>query len=111
MHLLESSSRPLKFLSLQEQEAENVNVELMAWEQQDQLLVSRLISSMSKSILTRMVGCETSSQIWTKLNAYFAGHTRAKISQSSTMLQNIKKGSLSMTEYLLKVKDSVDCLA
>lgn len=111
MDLLESSFTPPKFLTTQDEEAGHINAEFAAWEQQNQLLVSWLLSSMSESVLTRMVGCETSTQIWTKLNSYFASHTRAKISQFKTVLQNIKKGSLNMNEYLSKVKNIVDRLA
>lgn len=35
---------------------------------------------------------------------YFTAQTRAKISQFKIMLQNIKKGSLTMKEYISKVK-------
>lgn len=45
------------------------------------------------------------------MNAYFAAQTRAKVSQFKTMLQNILKGSLSMTEHLSKVKNTMDRLA
>lgn len=66
---------------------------------------------MTKGILTRMVGCESASQILTKLNLYFDAQTRAKLLQFKTMLQKIRKGSLSVNEYLLKVKNVVDRLA
>lgn len=46
-----------------------------------------------------------------KLNLYFAAQTKAKVSQSKTMLQSIKKGSLTISEYILKVKNAVKKLA
>ncbi|RVW56384.1 Retrovirus-related Pol polyprotein from transposon RE1 [Vitis vinifera] len=53
----------LKFLTLRDGEVENVNIEFLDWEQQDQLLLSWLISSMSEGILASMVNCENFAQI------------------------------------------------
>lgn len=93
LKFLKSSKKPEKYLISQDEEADNINTDLLEWEQQDQLLVFWLLSSMSEGLLTRMVGCETSYQIWTKLNQYFATQTRAKLSQLKVMLQSAKKGS------------------
>lgn len=54
-----------------------------------------------------MVGCETSFQIWAKLKLYFM----SKIKQFKTQLQNTKKGSSTINEYILKIKNLVDSLA
>lgn len=63
LHFLEESSRPPRHLSRNGEVSGDVNIEYLEWEQQDQLLVSWLLSSMSEGVLTRMVGCESSSQI------------------------------------------------
>lgn len=108
---LESSNQPVKFVSDQDESAKAVTQEFLEWEQQDQLLVSWLLSSMTEGILTRMVGAESAHQIWSKLNLYFAAQNRAKVSQFKLILQNTKKGSLTINEYLLKVKNVIDKLA
>lgn len=110
LHFLESTSNP-HHLNPSSTESSYNDAEIVHWEQQDQLLVSWLLSSMSESILTRMVGCETAAQIWTRLNHFFATQTRAKISQFKLMLQGTKKGSSSINEYLLKIKNVIDRLA
>lgn len=79
-------------------------------EQQDQLLDSWLLSSMTEGVLTRMVGCDSTSQIWSKLIIYFAAQTRAKISQLKLILQNVKKKSLSINDFLSKIKNVIDRL-
>lgn len=61
---------------------------------------------MTEGIFTRMVDSESASQIWTKQNSYFAAQTRAKVSQSKTMLQNP-----SVNEYHLQVKNAINRLA
>lgn len=68
LQFLESTSKPVRPLDPLNEESGNINAELIHWEQQDQLLVSWLWSSMSESILTRMVGCENAAQIWTRLS-------------------------------------------
>ncbi|XP_062096643.1 uncharacterized protein LOC133802358 [Humulus lupulus] len=65
---------------------------------------------MTEGILTKVVGFETSAQVWAVLEVYFTTHTSAKIDQFTTQLQNFKKGSLALTNYLLKVKSIVDRL-
>lgn len=45
------------------------------------------------------------------MNLYFAAQNRAKVSQFKLILQNTKKGSLTINEYLLKVKNVIDKLA
>ncbi|KAL6315361.1 hypothetical protein AAG906_000468 [Vitis piasezkii] len=102
---------PLKFRSSEDRSRGIMNQDFLDWEQQDQLLVSWLISSMSKGVLSRCVNCESDFQIWKTLKVYFVSQTHAKISQYKTLLQNTKKESLSMNEYLLKIRGFVDLLA
>ena len=74
----------LKFLTLRDGEVENVNIEFLDWEQQDQLLLSWLISSMSEGILASMVNCENFAQVWKTLERYFVVQIRAQMSQFKT---------------------------
>lgn len=66
---------------------------------------------MSDSMLTMMVGCEHAHEIWSKLDAFFASQTRAKVKQFKSQLRLLKKNSLRMSEYILKVKHLVNSLA
>lgn len=66
---------------------------------------------MLESLLLRMVGCETSSQIWKTLETRFASQTKANVSQLKTQLQNTRKANSSIIDYLLKIKSNVDLLA
>uniref|UniRef100_A0A803P7H9 Reverse transcriptase Ty1/copia-type domain-containing protein n=1 Tax=Cannabis sativa TaxID=3483 RepID=A0A803P7H9_CANSA len=96
---------------IRDQISENYNPPYLDWEVQDQLLMSWLLSSMSESLLTRMVGCETSQQIWSTLEKFFTLQVSAKALEFRTKLQNLKKGSLSLSDYLLKLKHHIDLLA
>ncbi|KAF7825310.1 Retrovirus-related Pol polyprotein from transposon RE1 [Senna tora] len=50
----------------------------MFWIKQDQLLMAWLVGSMSEGMLTHIVGCNSSSQIWKTLEERFASQTKPK---------------------------------
>lgn len=109
--LFDSSSSPPWFLSRSDEEACIINQAFLEWEQQDQLILSWMLASVSDDILTRLVNCDSSAAVWKTLDVYFAAQVRAKVSQFKLQLQSLKKGSLSINEYLLKIRHCVDMLA
>ncbi|KAG5062039.1 hypothetical protein JHK85_003222 [Glycine max] len=72
------------------------------------------LSQCLRNLITRMIGCETSSQLWLKLELFFASRTRAK-TKSAKKIQfknKMKTGSINdYTEYMSSVKKIVDMLA
>ncbi|XP_062089056.1 uncharacterized protein LOC133795619 [Humulus lupulus] len=60
--------------------------------------------------LTRMVGSETTAQIWNSLCEYYTAQNKAKNMQYKTMLCNTRM-TRSLDDYLLKIKLIVDTLA
>uniref|UniRef100_A0A803QDW0 GAG-pre-integrase domain-containing protein n=1 Tax=Cannabis sativa TaxID=3483 RepID=A0A803QDW0_CANSA len=62
---------PAEFLTEDDRAHNRVNQIFTDWEVQDQLLVLWLLSFMTESLLTRMVGCNTAQQIWTTLKKHF----------------------------------------
>ena len=66
---------------------------------------------MSESVLSRMISCETSSQVWSSLQTYFTSQTGAKASQYKTQLKSIKKEGMTMNDFLLKIRNVVDLLS
>ncbi|KAK6151475.1 hypothetical protein DH2020_014110 [Rehmannia glutinosa] len=81
------------------------------WMRQDQVLASWLLSSLSENVLISTVGLTSSKEIWECLEIGFASQSRARIMQYRLQLQTLKKGNLSMREYLNKVKVCCDTLA
>ena len=59
-------------------------------EQQDNLLLSWLLTSLSESVRIRMVGCVFAYQVWEKIEKFFASQTRARIRQLKTQLRSTK---------------------
>lgn len=67
---------PPRFLSDADQ-GDKVNPEFLDWEQQDQYLFSWLLTTLSDSVLPRVVGCVHLYQIWDEGHTYFNSQTTA----------------------------------
>ena len=92
---------PLRFLTDEDRDALNVNPEYAAWDRQDSLLFSWLLTTLSESIQARVVSCRHSYQIWDLVFQYFHSLTKVKATQLRLELRTIKKGNRSCSEYLL----------
>ncbi|CAB4268994.1 unnamed protein product [Prunus armeniaca] len=68
-------------------------------------------SSLSESILPYIVGSSTSRDLWLTLEKRFAAITISHLLQLKACIQNLKKGSLPMLDYLQLIKHTVDSLA
>lgn len=65
---------------------------------------------MSESIVSRMINCETTCQLWTTLESYFGSQVREKFAQYKTALVNTKNTTMTIKEFLLKIPNYVDIL-
>jgi len=65
---------------------------------------------MTSGILTKMVGLDSSHQVWHKLQTHYASQTRAQIKKHKQLLRTPKKDR-SVSAYLLEIKKTVDTLA
>lgn len=101
---------PPRFLSEADRDAGNINPAYTTWEQQDSLLFTWLLSSLSESVLPHVMICVHSWQIWEELHNFFDAQNKAQSSQLRSELKTISKGSLSMTDYLKKIKLTVNTL-
>ncbi|KAL5772664.1 hypothetical protein ACOSQ2_012588 [Xanthoceras sorbifolium] len=70
-----------------------------------------ILSSISQELLPEFVGCVTASEAWLSIEKLFSSESKANIMQLKLQLQTLKKGSLSMSEYLMKKKSIMDALA
>ncbi|CAA0842233.1 Unknown protein [Striga hermonthica] len=101
---------PPRFLSSGSGDPPALNPEFAIWVRQDQLLMSWLLSSLSKNLLIMMVGKTTSREVWLSLESNFSGLSKARLMHHKLQLQTLKKGSTSMREFLGKVKACCDAL-
>ena len=102
---------PIQFLTEDDRAEGNENLAYSTWEQQDQVLLSWLQSTLSSSILSRLIGCEHSYEVWDQLHDYFQKQTRAKARQLRTKLRTTTLEQKSMSEFLLRIKCLVDALS
>jgi len=75
----------------------------------DQLLVAWFLASMT-SLLTKMVGLESSTQIWNRLLTHYASHNRTMVKKFKMLLKT-PKNDRSIYVYLNDIKKLVDSLA
>lgn len=87
------------------------NLAFVADEQQDSALTSWLMSSVSPSLHTHLVGLHSAFEIWNKLNQIFALQSRTKRMHYRCMLHNVKKQDKTMREYLAEIKHICDVLS
>ncbi|PON41419.1 hypothetical protein TorRG33x02_338080 [Trema orientale] len=66
---------------------------------------------MVDTIQAQTVGYHTASDVWQAVGTIFGSQSKAKIMQYKLQLQTLKKGGMSMREYLLKMKSAADVLA
>jgi hypothetical protein len=88
-----------------------VNPEFSHWYQQDQLVMSAMLASLSESVLAQVVGCTSACDVWCAVERAFAASSRAQIMQIRMQLANIQKKDMSIAEYFRKVKSLADTLA
>ncbi|KAK6162582.1 hypothetical protein DH2020_002423 [Rehmannia glutinosa] len=102
---------PTQFIVNTETNETKINPEFESFTKQDQLLASWMLSSLSESVLILVVGLNSSADIWRCLETNFSSQSKARMMQYKLQLQTLKKGTLSMREYLGKAKAACDALA
>lgn len=103
---------PFEFISDNEgNHTKEPNPKFLHWVQQDQNVLCWINATLSESILAHVVGLSSAQDVWVALERRFASFSRSYIIRLKTQLQTIKKGSLSMTEYIQKIKHLSDSLA
>eukprot|EP00261_Vitis_vinifera_P019697 XP_010650252.1 PREDICTED: uncharacterized protein LOC104879339 [Vitis vinifera] len=88
-----------------------INPAFVAWRRQDRTILSWLYSSLTPAIMAQIIGHNSSHSAWNALEKTFSSSSKAIIMQLRLELQSTKKGSLSMIDYIMKVKGAADSLA
>ncbi|KAK6151768.1 hypothetical protein DH2020_014403 [Rehmannia glutinosa] len=102
---------PEKFLINTETQKAKSNPEYEIYLRQDQLLASWILSTLSESVLVLAVGLDNALEIWNCLEMNFSSQSKARLMQYKFQLQNLKKISMSMRDYLNKAKICCDAIA
>lgn len=74
------------------------------WVTVDQALSSWLFGSMTPAIAADVVNFNTSREVWKELEEVYGATSKARINQLRGILQNTKKGTMKMVDYLAITK-------
>ncbi|KAJ3701119.1 hypothetical protein LUZ61_004824 [Rhynchospora tenuis] len=86
------------------------NPEFQEWQQQDQLILAWLFSSLSQQVLAQVVNCQTSAELWRCLNTFHTSQSVAKVLDLRLQLQTIKRGGASCSQFLQQIQGIADRL-
>ena len=81
------------------------------WIAKDQQVLSYLLNSMSPEILAQVVGRDSTFELWTTINNLFASQSQSRITNLRIAITNTKKGTMSSSAYMAKMKSLGDELA
>ena len=70
-----------------------------SWFEIDQLLLSILISTISDTLVSSIVGLTSSRAVWATLEKMFSSQSRARLMHTHYQLATLKKGNLSITNF------------
>jgi len=106
LSFLNKSPPPSKYVSdsTSSSEALVVNPEKLNWMCLDQLLLGWLFSTIDKEVLAQVIQSESSAEVWSSLENLYSRQTIAKSFQLKEQLRLIRKDSLSVSDYILKIK-------
>jgi len=86
------------------------NPEYDIWDRADQLLVGWLSNSMTPDMAAQVMGYDTAQPLWEAVLDYYGVHSRSQEDHNRQMLQQTRKGSMKMEEYLSVMKKYYDNL-
>jgi hypothetical protein len=75
------------------------------------MILSVLISTLTKLLVVHVVGCATARDLWTTLVTMFTFQARSRVMQIHYQLATFKKGNSSITKYFQTIKAMSDNLA
>ncbi|KAK6127519.1 hypothetical protein DH2020_038722 [Rehmannia glutinosa] len=87
------------------------NPSYIHWIRQDHLILNAIVSSLSPTIISFVATATTSKEAWNSLHNTFAKASRGRIIHYRTQLDNLSKGTQTITEYMQSVKVCVDTLS
>lgn len=84
------------------------NPSLFSWKKIDQFLVSWLLSTISESMFRHVAKCIIVYKIYNILELHFQSVFRARTLHLRNLLRTTKKDSLSISDYVLRMKELGD---
>jgi gag-polypeptide of LTR copia-type len=88
----------------------STNPAFSRWQQQDQLILAWIFNSISQSILAQVINCNSSFQLWLKLQQIHGSQSLERVLELKLQLQTSKKGGSSCAQYIQHMQSIADCL-
>lgn len=88
-------------------ESENV----LIWKMHDRAVMQLITATLSPIAMSCVVGSRSLRDLWNRLKEHFSTLSKTSIFQLKSDLQNVKKGTVSVSQYLLKIKKARDYLS
>jgi len=101
---------PPVFLNDAAREAGTENPAYTEWEEQDSLLCTWILSTISSSLLSRFVRLRFSHQVWDEVHTYCYTQMRTRSRQLRSELRTITKGTRSITEFIARIRSISESL-
>jgi len=79
-----------------------VNNSFVHWKQQDQLILSALLFSLSMGVLHVVVNCQTSHYVWHTFKQALASPSNSYIMQLHSSFQDLQQGDDTITIFMQK---------
>lgn len=81
------------------------------WKMHDRALMQLLIATLSCTSISYVISCTSARDMWVQLKDRFFTVTKASVFRMKSELENIKKGSEPVSQYLQRIKDARDHLS
>ncbi|MCI02605.1 retrovirus-related Pol polyprotein from transposon TNT 1-94, partial [Trifolium medium] len=101
---------PSKYLSVADNEVDRENPTYAEWEQRDSLLFTWLLTTLSDSVLPRVVRCVQAHEVWSAIDVFYRTQIIAKSRELRSELKSITKGERTITAYLARIQQIVNTL-
>jgi histone deacetylase 1/2 len=101
---------PLQFDSMEARSQGKNSDAYQKWLVRDQTLFTWLLSTLSESVLPRVLSCRHAHEVWDKIHKYFNSVLKSRAGQLRSELKNSKKLARSVNEYLLRIKTIINSL-
>ena len=87
------------------------NLDYDQWIILDQFLLSWILASIFEAMYGHVIHCQTSAEVWSVLEIFFVLDSKKRTLQLRFMLQSLKKGALSISDYVLKMRNIANMLS
>lgn len=85
--------------------------DLLVWKLHDRAIMQLITATLSPIAMSCAIGSSSSKELWIRLKEQFSSISKTSIFQLKSNLQNIKKGTDSISQYLLRIKEARDYLS